>query len=150
MGAHLLSEADLLCGDGAQTYGHVAGNTGKGLEIRGAHIVADLLQVDGVKLALGGADAAAYAHVFIHNYRAAAKATLGLFLQLLLGEYAAQILEGLLRLSGSAAGGLLPGSGVEGLDGDGGGGDVQGLVIPAVAAEVQTLARMDKAMSALV
>ena len=70
-GRSLLSEADLLCGDGPQTHGHIAGNTGKGLEIGGAHIVGDLLQVDGVKLALGGADAAAYAHVFIHGHRAA-------------------------------------------------------------------------------
>jgi hypothetical protein len=49
------------------------------------------LKMDGVELALGGAHAAAHAHVLVHLHGAAAQAALGLLLQLLLGEGAAQV-----------------------------------------------------------
>ena len=67
------------------------------LEVRCAGIVGDLLQTDRVKLALGGADAAADAETFVYNCRAAVQTAARLGFQLLFGECSAEIAERFLR-----------------------------------------------------
>ena len=83
------------------------GKAGNKLVVVQALDVTDTLEVDGVELALRGADAAADAHVLVKHHSAAAKAALGLLLHLLLCQGAAQVTEGLDGLGGAGLGSLL-------------------------------------------
>ncbi len=105
-------------------------------------MIHNLLKVDGVKLALGGADAAADAHILIDDDAAAAEAAGGFLLDLLLGEGTAQILEALLCLLGGRTGGLLAGCIVKADCVDAKRCDIQRLIITVVTAEILGLAGM--------
>ena len=130
-----LLSCDLLGDELCDCRRSIAGCAEKRLEVRRSDIVGDLLKVDGVELALGGADAAAHAQALVNNGCAAAEAAGGLYLHLLLGEGTTQILEGLLCFLGRAVGGMLSGSGVEARNGNACGGGVHRLIIASVTAD---------------
>lgn len=89
------------------------------LEVRCADIVGDLLQTDRVKLALGGADAAADAETFVYNCRAAVQTAACLGFQLLFGECSAEIAEPFSpRPSRSRPEAFLPGRCIKAVDGN--------------------------------
>ena len=108
--------------------------------------VVDLLEADGVELALGGADAAADALVLVEDDCAAAEAALGLLLHLLLGEHTAQIVEGLLRLFGGAVVRVLARGVVKALDRHGHGRGIERLVVAVVTADELALAGVHEAV----
>lgn len=98
------------------------------LEVRCAGIVGDLLQTDRVKLALGGADAAADAETFVYNCRAAVQTAARLDFQLLFGECSAEIAEPFSpRPSRSRRRPFCPGRCIKAVDGNACGGGVLAL-----------------------
>ena len=118
---------------------NVADHGQQGLEVLFALVVYGLLQMDGVELALGGADAAAYAEVLVHDNTAASEAAIGFLLDLLLGKSSAQILEGLDSLGSHGFGRTLAGAGVETVDGECQSSLVERLVVSGIAAVEESL-----------
>ena len=82
------SVLQLLAHEAAAGGGRIARNRQQGAEIAAAVRVVDLLEMDGVKLALGCADAAADALILVEHHGAAAEAAPGLAVQLRVAEQA--------------------------------------------------------------
>ena len=98
----------LFLGKPAERCGSVADGDHERLVIGLVAVVERLFKADRVELALGGAYAAADAQILVDDCAAAAEAALDFLLDLLLGEVAAQILEGSARFFGAAAVSKLP------------------------------------------
>ena len=94
----------LFLGKPAERCGSVADGDHERLVIGLVAVVERLFKADRVELALGGAYAAADAQILVDDCAAAAEAALDFLLDLLLGEVAAQILEGLECFGGRSFG----------------------------------------------
>ena len=122
----------LLAHEAAAGGRRVARSRQQGAEIAAPVRVVDLFEADGIKLALGRADAAANALVLVEHHGAAAEAASGLTVQLRVGEQAVFC--------------CLPGRGLQLVDCNADAAARQRLIIPLVAADHEALVAVHEAV----